>query len=497
LLKIPGFSDWTERALYRRRCAFGGQFLALDERLLRACTLPAEGWEIVRWDLGKGRIERLWKVPALKEDLHEVSGLTLPPALAGALLLPDGRVAVVVHGMEAKAPMRLIVLLPEGGVAASPLPGISPGDLVGFYYREGTFELVTLRGELHRIRLGQPSRVESVPGLPAEEGRTLELAWPNPEGWALVYSGPSDGEKPPRYPLFLVTGPEAEPRPLGKLLDRVPGVSNGERLDLSPGNVLPVHMGQWPTHRLENGRLAPLPAPPKALAGGLPRPSLLGSQVIKLRPLAQERLWQYSTTATGAPPDPGSAGRVIQRWRWIGWLGAGWLAGELVGTALGLETAPGGRAASVTLAKASPVMQALPAASGGFWVFDTSGTVLRLGPDLSWPSRPGLWARLGRIWRLEHLEPGALAFQGDRPVRPDRWTGLADRLALPLVLLGFPLLGPLGLVFERMRRKRNEAPRRPGRLLVQPRGAFLWAAALYLALSIPLLWRFWVVTAAL
>ncbi len=557
---LEGDEPWTEREILRARCGFNGQFLAVGDRIWIPCAPGPGRWELIRWDLARGVAERRWRATHSPKDpsqnkssnqgvdapgsrgttrriltdmqrevtkragmqrRHERSsyfktgpmdsstvevvqkqGLFLAPIIAAAVRLPVGDLALVLHGQKPLTPVELVIVHSGGGLAHHPLPDIKPGGLVGFAYINGRYELLTANCRRHVFEPGKPLVSAPLADCPYDGKTVVEWAQHTPKGWRFIYARQS--QTPTHYLLHLVEPGQRRARPLGKLREATK-TTRGEKLDMSPGNVLPVAMSQWPTHRLVKGAITPLEQPPKSLTAGLERVSPNAKQIYLLGKHGLRRLQKWSALAMGDPigdpaPPPGRVrSRSIHRWRWLVHLPTRWLAGESLGKKKGLRlaaTAPN-RGLDIPLARFAPeALAAIPARGGGIWLFDTQGRYIKIDDSLRRTDTPGLVDRIHRIWRLHHLQRDHLAKLGGRVQKRSRLLGLAHRLALPVVLLGLPLLALILLPLARRAGRRIDPTRPLGASLTRPAWPWVVTAALYLAAAGSLLWPFWQVTSA-
>jgi len=511
LLALEGDEPWPDLEVLRARCGFNGQFLAVGDRVWIPCATGPGKWELIRWDFARGVAERRWRATHSPKDSSTVEvttqqGLYLPPVFAAAVRLPVGDLALVLHGQKPLTPVELVVARTEGGLAHHPLPDIKPGGLAGFAYVNGRYELLTSDCRRHVLEPGKPLVSAPLAGCPYDGKTVLEWSERRAKGWRFVYARQS--RTPGRYALFGVEPGSDTARPLGTLREATK-TTRGEKLDMSPGGVLPVALSQWPTHRLTEDTPQPLDRPPKSLVRGLETVSPGATQVILLGSggLRRIHLWYGASMAlqTGGPTvdSTGAAGairgRTVHRWRWIAKLPTRWLAGESLGRRKALRllaTAPD-RKVILPLPRPAPgFMAAIPAQGGGTWLFDPQGRYLRIDDGLRRRSPPGLSDRVCRIWRLHHLQRGNLAGPPGRPEKRSPLKGLAHRAALPGVLLGLPLLALIALPLAR-RAGRGLDPTRPLRAsLSRPAWPWVAVAAIYLATAGALLWPFWQVTTA-
>jgi len=505
VVALEGDEPWTEREVLRVRCGFNGQFLAVGDRIWIPCAPGPGRWELIRWDLARGVAERRWRATHSPKDSSTVEvvkqqGLYLPPAIAAAVRLPGGDLALVLHGQKPLTPVELVIVRAGGGLSHHPLPDLKPGGLVGFAFVDGHYELLTADCRRHVFEPGKPLVSAPLPGCPYDGKTVLEWSQRRDKGWAFIYARQS--QIPDRYALTMVAPGHPQARPLGTLRETTK-TTRGEKLDMSPGNVLPVAPTQWPTHRVIKGAIAPLEQPPKSLTRGLGRVSPGATQTFVLSPHGLHRIHLWFALATGDQAPSGSPhpdrSRTIHRWRWLARLPTRWLGGESLGRKKTLRlvaTAPD-RRLDIPLPRWAPhVLAAVPAQTGGTWLFDSQGRYLKIDDGLRRTDAPGLVDRVRRIWRLHHLQRNHLAGPAGRPKRHSELRGVAHRLALPVVLLALPLLALIALPLAR-RVGRGLDPKRPlGASLARPAWPWIVAAAVYVAAAGSLLWPFWQVTTA-
>lgn len=507
LLAQEGDEPWPELELLRTRCSVSGQFLAVGDRVWIPCATGPGRWELIRWDFARGVAERRWRATCSSKDSSTVEvvkqqGLYLPPVIAAAVRLPVGDLALVLHGQRPLTPVELVVARTEGGLAHHPLPDIKPGGLAGFAYVNGRYELLTSDCRRHVLEPGKPLVSAPLAGCPYDGKTVLEWSQRQDKGWRLVYARQS--QTPGRYALFGVEPGADTARTMGTLREATK-TTRGEKLDMSPGSVLPVAMSQWPTHRLTKDMPLPLERPPKSLLRGFGSVSPGATHVFLLGADGLRRIHLWYGVATGIPTGrpTGAAGRIrsrsVHRWRWLARLPTRWLAGESLGRKKALRliaTAPD-RELTIPLPRSAPVfLGAVPAQGGGTWLFNTLGSYLKIDDGLRRTDAPGLYDRVRRIWRLHHLQRGHLAGSPGRPEKRSRLKGLAHRAALPVVLLGLPLLALLMLPLAR-RAGRGLDNTRPLRAsLSRPAWPWVGTAALYLTTAGALLWPFWQITTA-
>jgi hypothetical protein len=507
LLALEGDEPWTEREVLRARCGMNGQFLAVGDRIWIPCAPGPGRWELIRWDLSRGVAERRWRATHSPKDSSSVEvvrqqGFFLAPVIAAAAQLPAGDLALVLHGQKPLTPVELVIVRAQGGLAHHPLPDIKPGGLVGFAYVDGHYELLTADCRRHVFEPGKPLVSAPLAGCPYDDKTVLEWSLRTPKGWRFVYGRQSQTKG--KYALFLVEPGRHKARSLGELLDATK-TTRGQKLDMSPGGVLPVAMSQWPTHRLIKGAIQPLERPPQSLVQGLEIVSPLATHVFALgtHGLRRIHLWSGATLSTPSAHQTGGKGqlrsRTVHRWRWFAQLPTRWIAFESLDRTRALHliaTAPA-RELNIPLPRpAQSLMGALPAQGGGTWLFDSHGRYLKIDDSLRRTDAPGLVDRVRRIWRLHHLQRDHLASSAGRPTKQSQLRGLAHRLALPVVLLGLPLLALIMLPLAR-RAGRGLDPTRPlAASLTRPAWPWIVTTALYLAAAGSLLWPFWQVTSA-
>lgn len=509
LVALEGDEPWPERELLRIRCGFNGQFLATEDRVWIPCAPGPQRWELIRWDFARGVAERRWRArhsPKDSSTLEAVqqSGLPMPPVIAAALRQERGDLALIMHGAKPATPVELVIARRGGGLSHHPLPAIRVGALVGFAYVGGRYELLTADCRRHVLEPGKPLVSAPLAGCPYDGKTVVEWSQRTRQGWRFIYARQS--QTPGRYALFGVRPGADTAQPLGTLQEATK-TTRGEKLDMTPGNVLPVALSQWPTHRMTTpwGTPQALEPPPKALLEGLSKVSRGGKQIylMETKGLRRMHLWYAEASSARVAPQAAAPGQIqsrrLRRWRWLVHLPTRWLAGESLGGRQGLQleaTAPN-RKLSLPLSRSAPAaLGAIPAKGGGNWIFDSHGGYLRIDDGLRRTDAPGLRHRIRRIWRLHHLQRNHLSGPPGRPEKQSQLHGLTHRMALPVVLLGLPVLAllllPLGL---RAGRRLDKA--RPWRAsLARPVWPWIVTAATYLVTAGGLLWPFWQVTTA-
>jgi len=507
MLVMQGDEPWPDRALLRVRCAFNGQFISVGDRVWIPCATGPRTWELIRWDFHRGVAERRWRVTRSPKHGSAVEivpqhGLHLPPIIAAAVLLSGGDLALVMHGPKPLTPVELIIVRREGGLSHYPLSGIKPGALTGFAHVRGRYELLTADCRRHVLEPGKPLVSSPLAGCPYDGKTVLEWSQRKSNGWRIVYA--RQAKIPGHYALFLVEPGAEKARPIGSLREAT-RITRGEKLDMTPGNVLPVGTSQWPTHRMVKGAPQPLEGPPQGLLVAPGQTTIGAKHIILLDSGSMRRLHAWHSIGTSAPP--GATGTVggqtprttTRRSRWLSQQPTRWIAGESLDRQQRLRLAANApdRTQDISLPRAAPtVMNAIPARGGGTWLFDGLGTYLKVDDGLRRTDTPGLVDRVRRVWRRHHLQRRSLYGPPGHPEKQSRLLGLAHRAALPGVLLGLPLLLLITLPFARRVGRRLD-PTRPLRASFnRPVWPWIVTATLYLFSAGALLWPFWQVTSA-